>query len=72
MDKVKQWKPGQLVTVNGIVCRVTKMPNSYYTGCMRCAFYNDYKICDDLCRGVPFWRTTKLPDNCYLKKLKER
>lgn len=69
MDKVKQWKPGQLVTVNGIVCRVKKTKNSYDTGCVHCVGYTNWNVCDNLCKGVPLWKTTKLPINCYLKKL---
>ena len=67
MDKIKQWKPGQLVTVNGVVCRVVKGLGSHYPEC--CAFYKNSNVCNNLCKGVPPWETTKVPLACYLKKL---
>lgn len=70
MDKVKQWKPGQLITIKGIVYRVTKI-NKNEIGHKKCAFYNkhDTEICHLLCRFVPHTRIIRLPFNCYLKKL---
>ena len=64
MDKVKQWKPGQLVTVNGIVCRVVK--NSR---CIYCPLFLHGKLCDEICRSGP---NQRLRGKLYLKELKER
>ena len=60
------WKPGQIVTVNDIVCRVVK---DKFPSCWYCAFRSCIKDefpCDEcLSVGGNF----KLPDNCHLEKI---
>ena len=59
------WKPGQIVTIRGIVCRVTKTARAR---CWRCEFgllpCSEYP-CFDCVNGIH----KKLPSNCYLKKI---
>jgi len=59
------WKPGQIVTIRGIVCRVTKTARAR---CWRCEFaklsWTEYP-----CRGCVSGVNEKLPSNCYLKKI---
>lgn len=60
------WKPGQIVTVKGIVCRVVK---DKFPSCWNCAFRSCIKDefpCDEcLSVGGNF----KLADNCHLEKI---
>lgn len=62
------WRPGQLVTINGIVYRIKRKPLSYMA-CDLCAFsgqlcctltYNQskYEVCTKL-----------IPNDCYFERL---
>lgn len=61
------WKPGQIVTVKGIVCRVVK---DKFPSCWYCAFFHlcrSYEFPCDECLSVG--GNFKLPDDCHLEKI---
>lgn len=58
------WKPGNLVTVKGIVYRV-KRESETFTACENCAFGGE------LCCSFPmrFYKRYPMPMDCYLKRV---
>lgn len=59
----KQYKPGQLITVDHKIYRVKKSDNDN-TGCYNCAFIK-FPMYKDPCRSICIVEH-KLPNNCYL------
>lgn len=68
---MKKWKPGQLITINGIVYRVKKLldrnyRHPYFLSCYKCEFGEKLSAvhnCSYCIRGYH----KELPYNCYLK-----
>lgn len=54
------WKPGQLITINGIVYRVKHADSADI--CRKCAFN------EAICCAWPF-RQYLVPANCYLERM---
>lgn len=68
MDKQKsknrKYKPGQLITINNKVYRVTKV--SIFSICGECNFIEtDPKQCGKFCFDI----CGKMPGDCYFKKI---
>lgn len=64
-----QWKPGQLITINGCICRVKKA-SSQWTVCNECEYSNTFKVCK---LHGKFWPSTcinKMSINLYPKIIK--
>ena len=64
--KRKQWKiykPGQLITVDRHVYRITKASDK--PSCKHCV---NYKQCPDKCKHFGCWG--HVPNNCYFKLVK--
>lgn len=70
------WKPGQIVTVCGKVCRVKRgkivpfLDVSIMLTCKFCAFrkyYSEQYPCSRCCYAVEI---CKLPQECYLEEIK--
>lgn len=61
---MSKWKPGNLVTVNGIVYRV-KRESEQWTSCYLCEFGDMYHC------SLPVRNYGKYPlaEDCYLKRL---
>lgn len=55
------WKPGNLVTIKGIVYRVKRKP--FWSACCRCTFNTNTK-CE-----YPISMWFKAPGCCYLKRI---
>ena len=62
MAKKKRWKPGQIVTINGVVYRV-KRAYPIYNNCTICAF-NDGFIC-----RWPQKRDYQIQFDCHFERL---
>lgn len=62
------WKPGQIVTIRGIVCRVTKIAETGYH-CCGCEF-TKLPCAEYPCFGCISSVNKKLPSNCHLKKIR--
>lgn len=64
------WKPGQIVTIRGIVCRVIKATESRFVICESICEFRQL-LCSEYpcsnCCGIDGKK--KLPSNCYLKKI---
>ena len=58
------WKPGNLVTIKGIVYRVKREPEPY-TSCKHCAFGYNFRCSLQVRRGM-----YPLPKDCYLEKVR--
>lgn len=61
------WKPGQIVTVKGIVCRVVK---DKFPSCWSCIFgcvEQSNFPCNECLLNIP--GKFKLPDDCHLEKI---
>ena len=60
------WKPGQLVTIDGIVYRIKS--TAMISRCYQCAFGNHHPHC---WMSTDFGVCTNLiPPNCYLEKVR--
>ena len=65
------WKPGNLVTIDGIVYRVKREPE-LFTSCRYCAFSNGpYGPCSCSFPGLRY-KKYPLPEDCYLEKVKPK
>ena len=60
---MSRWKPGQLVTINGIVYRVKRRLNRYASVCHYCGFNTGTKCKYPMSMGY------RVPGGCYLKRL---
>lgn len=61
------WKPGQIVTVKDIVCRVVKdkFPSRWY-----CVFFHSCRSYEFPCNEcLSVGGNFKLPDDCHLEKI---
>lgn len=58
------WKPGNLVTIGGIVYRVKREP-AQWTSCKLCAFGDEFRC------SLPVRNYGKypLPEDCYLERV---
>lgn len=61
MAEVKKWKPGQLVTIKGIVYRIERSNSG--SVCRKCA------LDDVLCCTWPICTQYPLPEDCYFKRV---
>ena len=63
-SKNREYKPGQLITINNKVYRVTK--SSMLFACSECDFVKTRpKQCSKFCFGFD----DKMPGDCYFKKI---
>lgn len=63
---MNMWKPGQLVTIKGIVCRVKRSSHKEDT-CTKCAFAGKgFCICLRLCLDDALF---SVPYDCYLVRV---
>lgn len=61
MAKFKTWKPGQLITIRGIVYRIERADSG--SVCSECALNNG------VCCTWPIHKQYPLPEDCYFKRV---
>lgn len=62
------WKPGQIVTVKGIICRVVK--DNKFPSCWNCTFLHLVRSYEFPCsKCLDIHGNFKLPDDCHLEKI---
>lgn len=68
---MKQWKPGQIVTIEGKKYRIKRLHPDNWRQCEKCAFMKApfYGVCSDLCI---FSHSKKVPADCYFELIEPK